>query len=585
MTDNSNAYETVETDVLVIGGGGAGCMAAIEAHDQGVDVVMMLKGRLGHSGCTVNVGTSAAVGPWSEQGDATHIAMRDLLAHGGFLGDQDLAKILVDESAECVLELERWGIDFDRNDDGSIAIYWSPAHTYPRNFTFKPKPDSRHDYGFAPGFAMMDVFAEQVGKRRVRVVEDVMLVDLLTAEGRVVGATGLDYLNSKPVVFKAMSTVLATGTYSQVFAPTTVSAHETGDGQAAAYRAGAELIDMESTQFVSTSIGFPPGTVFLNGRGERFLEKYDIESPRDVTKEEMCYAIWTEIREGRGTDRETILLDMTAPFREDPGSKWAPIVETQMEEVRRGHGGSVPERMDPFKSPVESFPKAHTTIGGIRIDERCQTGVPGLYATGAAAGGVYGLARPEGYTSMITLVFGKRAGLFAAQASMKAGGFDLDDRAVAAGLESASRLASGSAGATADELKVRIQALLRKHAWVIKEEGGLREALRQIMAISDSYPVMRASDGHGWASALETRNMLLSAELMLVGSIERKESRGAFFRAEYPNTDNKSWLKNITYRQVDGDLALGAVSVDLKYCGPTTQGGVTAHRGRWVDEE
>ena len=567
----------------MVGGGGAGCRAAIEAYDRGVDVVLALKGRLGHSGCTVNVGTTAAVGPWSREKDSTSLAMRDLLAHGGFLGNQDLAKVLVDESAERVLELERWGIDFERDDEGDIAPSWSPAHTYPRNFVFKPRPDSWHDYGFPPGFAMMDVLEEQVRTRDIRIIEHVTLIDLLKSDGMVVGAACLDYANNRLVVFRAKAVILATGTYSQVFAPSTVSVHETGDGQAAAYRAGAELIDMESTQFVATSVPFPAGTRFLNADGQQFLEKYGIADPRRVTKEELCYAIWTEIREGRGTDCEGILLDMTSAFRKDPSFIFLPLIEEYLQTNKRADDRSHSKILDPFKHPVESSPRAHTMIGGIRTNERCETNVPGLYAAGAVAGGVYGLARPEGYTSMITLVFGQRAGLFAADAARSQRAPALDEEAVYAIVEDASKLVDNAEGVPPDVVKNEVRTVLRKNAWVMKDQDGLAEGLEQIRHIGASYPILMASDGYGWAAALEVRNMLLVAELMLVGSIERKESRGAFFRADYPKTDNVHWLKNLVYRQVDGEPTLNTADVDLKSCGPKSLSDQTTHMGRWVD--
>ena len=575
-------YEVTETDVLVIGGGGAGCRAAIEARDQGVNVAMIVKGRLGHSGCTFNVGTSAAVGPWGEPDDTTDSAMRDLLAHGGFLGIQDLAKILVEEAPESVMELERWGIDFERNDDGSIAMHWSAAHTRTRNLAFKPRPGVEFDYGILPGFAMMDILIGEVRKRDIRAMDDVTLVDLLKSGGRVVGAVALDCPNNRLLVLKARSTILATGTYSQIFHPTTVDRFETGDGQAAAFRAGAELIDMESTQFVSTSIGFPPGTVFLNGKGEPFLEKYGITDSRKVTKEELCYAIATEVYEGRGTERGTIYLDMRRPLQEDPTSKQALRVEDYVTGLREDANGSDEDIVDPRKEPVESQPRAHTTIGGIRINPRCETNVPGLYAAGGVAGGVYGHARPEGYTSMITTVFGRRAGLYAAQAAKGAPQPAVDDGVLEATVSRATALVGGD-GVDPNGPKTRLRTAMRRAAWVMKDEHGLEEGLAEVERIRASFSTLRAADGFEWESALELPNMLLCAELMVRCSLIRTESRGAFFRADFPNTDNTNWLRNIVISLAGGETVIDTVPVDLKYCGPDPdRPAVTPHVGRGV---
>ena len=546
-------------DVLVVGGGGAGCRAAVEAHDRGASVVMIVKGRLGHSGCTYNVGTSAAVGPWGDPDDTTDSAMRDLLSHGGFLGNQDLAKILVEEAADSVRDLERWGIDFERDDEGRIAMHWTAAHSRTRNLAFKPRPGVEFDYGLRPGFAMMDVLIDQVRKRGIRVLDDVTLVELLTNEDAVVGAVALDCARNELVVIKASSTILATGTYSQIFAPTTVDRFETGDGQAAAFRAGAELIDMESTQFVSTSIGFPPGSKFLNTRGEQFLERYGIVNPRTVTKEELCYAIGMEIQEGRATERGAIYIDLTEPLNDGAPDLWVWLAKEHKER---------PGAEDPWKEPVQSTPQMHTTIGGVRVNTRCETNVPGLYCAGGGAGGVYGHARPEGYTSMITLVFGRRAGVYAAQRALEAGGTTLDDAQAEGVMNRARALVSGTEGARADAFKDELRQAMRRCAWVFKDEAGLREGLEAVERIRSSFSTLAARDGYEWESALELPNMLLTAELMLRCSLERKESRGAFFRTDYPNTDDVRWLRNIVVRREGEDISTSAIPVDLKYCGP-----------------
>ena len=576
--------DVIETDVLTVGGGGAGCRAAIEAHDQGADVLMIVKGRLGHTGCTLNVGTSAAVGPWGDKEDTHASSMRDLLAHGGFLGDQELVKILAEDSPERVYELERWGVDFVRNQDGSIEILRSAAHTYPRNIAFAPRSPSEHDYGYPPGIAMMDALMEQMSKRGIRVMDDVMLIDLLKAEGRVVGATALDTQAMKTLVFRAKSTILATGSFSQVFSETTVSPQETGDGQAAAYRAGAELIDMENIQFVPTSTGYLSGAVFLNGKGETFLHRYGIESPAGHPKETMCYALGKEIWDGRGTERNNILIDMTNLDRDDPiVAQVLPRLEERLKETGSPYPGYKGESIDATAQPFETGPLAHTTTGGVRINTRCEASVPGLYAAGAVVGGVYGHARPEGYTSMITLVFGRRAGLFAAQDAKSVPDIELDMSDVDTSIQLATGLIDGTGGVRHQEVKEDIQAVMREHAWVIKDETDLKEGLRKIKEIAEIQRVRvaqstvgdRPSDGSEWATAIELPNLLVASELMLAGSLERKESRGAFFRDDYPETDDSNWLRNIIYKQVDGNLVLDTVPVDLKYCGPDREAAIT----------
>lgn len=577
-------HEVIEAGVLIIGGGGSGCRAAIEAHDQGADVLMIVKGKLGNSGCTLNVGTSAAVGEWGDPDDTPFSAMEDLLDHGGWLGVQDLAKVLTEEAPDRVREMDAWGIDFERNEDGSIAIDPDAAHSYARNFVFKPAKPSHHDYGSPSGMAMMDVLMEQMEARNIRVMNDVVLVDLITNDGRVVGATAIDCNKNELVAIKAGATILATGTYSQVFEKTTVSEQETGDGQAAAFRAGAELIDMENTQFVPTSVGYPPGSVFLNAKGEKFLEKYGITNPHGNTKEALTFAVGMEIKEGRGTERGTILIDMTNLSGD---KRWA-ARRDEFEKSLRESGSSYPgfkaESIDLSARPFETGPLAHTATGGIRINTKCETTLPGLYAAGAVAGGVYGHARPQGFTSMITVVFGRRAGLYAAEGAKDAGDVTLDEAAVSASFQRATALAEALAGVKPHEVKAQIKRTMNDRAWLVKDDETLKIGLREIQEIGemerqralDSTFKSTPRDGFEWAEAVEIPNLLTAAELMILGGIERQESRGAFFRSDYPDTDDTHWLKNLVYKQVDGETVLEAVPVDLKYCGPGTRSHATA---------
>ena len=569
---------TLETDVLIVGGGGAGCRAAIEAHDQGSKVMMIVKGRLGHSGCTLNVGTSAGVGPWAVKEDSFFSSMRDLLAHGGYLGNQEMIKILTEDTPERIAELETWGVDFERNEDGCIRVTHAAKHEYPRNVTFKPRSPGQHEYGYPPGIAMMDALINQIQKRDILVMDEVMLVDLLKNEGKVVGVTALDYQKPDLLVIKAKATILATGSFSQIFEASTVSLQETGDGQAAAFRAGADLIDMENTQFIATGTGSPPNSVLLNARGEQFLERYGITSLNGVDKEALCYAVAKEIKQGGGTAQGNILVDMTGAWKD---STLPPSILATFEENLQSRGTPYfsldnTEGFDPKTKPVETGPIAHTTTGGVRTNTRCETSIPGLYAAGAVAGGLYGHARPEGYTSMITVVFGKRSGTFASEYARSANEPVLDDTAVQTSLDRALSLAVEAGGIKPKDTKDHIKATMQQYAWVVKDEAllnrGLQEIrdtkeIQRITSLNSTFRVEPQS-GERWVTAIEVRNMLQCAELMLVGSLDRKESRGAFFRDDYPETDNDNWLKNIISRTLDGEIVIDHVPVNLTYCRP-----------------
>jgi succinate dehydrogenase/fumarate reductase flavoprotein subunit len=371
----------------------------------------------------------------------------------------------------------------------------------------------------------------------------------LVNSGRVVGALGLDCENNELVVIKAKSVVLATGSYSHIFAPTTVSPFETGDGHGAAYRAGAELIDMETCQFVATDRPFKPESVFLNIEGEDIMPKYgiDLKSRDKATKEYMCYAIWKEVMEGKGTDKEKVYIDVDG--NRNPSS--------------------------PLDKLIQTAPQAHTTIGGVKINGKCETSLPGLYAGGAIGGGVYGHARPQGYTSMITLVFGRIAGENASLGAAATESVEIDELQLQNAINSAIDTKRQLKNINPRDIKKQIKVIMRTHCWVIREEKSLIEGLSKIADLtnylknkgvdnSDNPSV----DGYEWARYLELYNLLLASKLMIEGSLIRKESRGAYNRFEYPDTDNVNWLKNLVYKNIDGESSIDAIPVDLKYCAP-----------------
>jgi succinate dehydrogenase/fumarate reductase flavoprotein subunit len=207
--------------------------------------------------------------------------------------------------------------------------------------------------------------------------------------------------------------------------------------------------------------------------------------------------------------------------------------------------------LDPRFDIIETCPAAHTTIGGIRINDECATNTTGLYAAGSVAGGIYGLARPEGYTSMITLVFGRRAGLFAAEYSKQSKLQKIDAKLLNPYIEKTTSIIDNENGASVNKVRSEIRNTLTEFGWVIKDEEGLSRGINQIRRIRNKYPSFNITNGRDWLNALELGNMLLTAELLLLGSIQRKESRGAFFRDDYPNPDNSNWMHNIIYTQAD----------------------------------
>ena len=263
-------------------------------------------------------------------------------------------------------------------------------------------------------------------------------------------------------------------------------------------------------------------------------------------------------------------------YQEDYSEQVSSAINENLKKGGSVYPGYVTDPIDLKSGIFETTPLAHTTTGGVKINESCESSVPGLYAAGAVAGGVYGHARPEGYTSMITLVFGKRAGLYAAMHSKTTDKKSIDNQLIQIHVNPLMNLIKNPWSLASLSIKTRIQKAMKQHAWIIKSEKNLRDGLKVINTIREQQIASSANsqyetdqlDKCQWKVSIEVLNMIICSELMILSSIKRKESRGAFFREEYPETDNKNWIKNITCRLVSGMPVLKTMPVRLNYCAP-----------------
>ena len=535
----------LETDVLVVGGGGAGARAAIAAQEIGVDVILATKHFLGRSGCTPQLVYLSAVAPWGAKDDSVELAVQDLLKAGGNLGDPVLIRILVGESKDRILDLESYGARFDKDDNGNFIVAQLAGHSRPRTLTFNARK---------LGSTMMHSLAREVRKRKIRTLEQVMLTRLFLNNETVVGGAFLDYRKGEFFTISAKCTVLATGGYGAIYWPSTVSKEDTGDGLVAALDAGAELIDMENVSFLPASNrawgsqkswGETPH--FLNTKRERFMLRYNPSSAEFATKEVLVQSIATEVKEGRGTEGGGVYSDLTH-------LPWNDLSVQQDMSDLVAHGKRF--GYDPRKDPVEIWPVAHTPTGGIPTGENGETEIPRLYASGSAAFGMYGFGRIEGFTSMITQVFGKRAGDAAAKESKSISQLELpidqlerERKRVLGILEENQNDVEAVRPAA---VKEQIHSIMYQHAWVLRDEQSLATGLDEILKLRQKKLKLSSTSyalNIDWLEALEVPNLLLMAELLLRASLMRRESRGAFFRGDYPTTDEKKWRVNIAFRK------------------------------------
>ena len=541
----SREWDALACDVLILGSGGAGLMAALHAYDAdpSLEIVVAAKGLVGKSGCTrlVQGGFNAALDP----ADSPELHFRDTIAGGQFLNDQELAWILVTEAPGAVRKLEtRAGCFFDRREDGTIHLKAFAGQSFDRTV----------HRGDLTGIEIVSRLHDQLFARRIRVLDETRAVDLLhDRSGRgVAGALLLRQREGTFLLVRARVVILATGGGPRMYTFSAPSLEKTGDGYAMAWRAGCELIDMEMMQFHPTGLlagasrlsgmvleeGLRgAGAWLLNARGERYMARYDPERMERATRDLVSRASYLEIASGRGTPSGGVLLDASqlgAPFvaRHFPGM------------VKR----CAEVGYDLTTGPVEVTPTAHFHMGGVRIDGDCRTGVPGLLVAGEDAGGVHGANRLGGNGVAESCVFGARAGLTAARARA--------DRPLGAPDEEEARRARdaalaplGRAGPAAFAVRDRLQRAMWDRVGLVRDGRGLEQALAEIGELEALANRAGAPGGRrwnlAWQEALDVRNLLTAARLTATAALYRRESRGSHARSDFPERDDARWLVHI----------------------------------------
>src|ERR1700745_2419976 len=408
-------YETHEHDVLIIGAGGAGLRAAIEALVQGARVGLVCKSLLGKAHTVMAEGGIAAAMGNVDQADDWRTHFRDTMRGGKFLNNWRMAQLHAQEAPERVRELEQWGALFDRTDDGQILQRAFGGHTFKRLC----------HVGDRTGLELIRTLQDRGVQQGIDVYMECTISRLIKDGDRIAGAFGYWREQGRFVAFKAKSIVIATGGIGKAWKITSNSWEDTADGMALAYEAGAELLDMEFVQFHPTGMVWPPGVqgilvteavrgeggTLMNNRGERFMEKYDPKRMELSTRDVVARAIYTEVKEGRASIHGGAYLDISHQPA-DYVKKKLPSMYHQFKELAD---------VDITTGPMEVGPTCHYMMGGIRVDaETSQSTVPGLFAAGEAAAGLHGANRLGGNSLSDLLVFGKRAGLAAAEYAQSA---------------------------------------------------------------------------------------------------------------------------------------------------------------------
>jgi succinate dehydrogenase / fumarate reductase, flavoprotein subunit len=573
-------FQRFTYDVLVIGAGGAGLRAAIEASANGAKVGVVCKSLLGKAHTVMAEGGIAAALANVDDRDNWRVHFSDTMRGGQYLNNWRMAELHAKEAPECVRELEAWGALFDRTSDGRILQRNFGGHRYPR----------LAHVGDRTGLEMIRTLQDHGIHLGMDVHMECTVLRLLLDGSRIAGACGYDRERGRFRVWQAKAIVLATGGMGRAFKISSTSWEYTGDGLALAYRAGAELQDMEFVQFHPTGMVWPvsvrgilvtegvrgEGGVLRNGEGRRFMfddipdlykeqtadteeegwrytqgDKNARRPPELLTRDHVARCINREVKAGRGSPHGGVYLDIAwikerIPKSEDHIKRKLPSMYHQFKQLAD---------LDITKEPMEVGPTTHYMMGGVRVDGDSQMStVPGLFAAGEVGAGLHGANRLGGNSLSDLLVFGKRAGRYAAEFSKSNGAARIDE----ADLEAAARAAlvafdRGPGGENPYQIQFELQEAMQNLVGIVRMESEMQHALEEIGRLSaraDRVGVAGNREyNNGWHTAIDVGNMLIVSEAITRAALLRRESRGAQFREDFPTKDAEWGKYNIIIRR------------------------------------
>ena len=545
--------ESLETDVLVIGGGGAGLRAAIGASEKGATTILATKGLSGRSGATAMAKSGyQAVLNFAGNPDSFESAFEDTRVEGRYLGDENLIQVLTTEAGDRARDLQQYGIKFNTTDDGNLMLIQYPGFSHPRTLVVKGN-------GYAMAACLM---REVLQHESIRVFEDCLITRLFTTQGKISGALALDMRRGIPVLIKTPSVILATGGYHELWRWTDAEPGLTGDGIYLAFQAGADLVDLEMMQYYPTALCHPAevaGTVIgyeallnakycagamLNGLGEPFLPDPTNLPVRDITTR----LIFREIDEGRGAPHGGVYITM----ENSPHSK------EKIWQILLNEDASVYKHLkelgtDVLNMRIEVKPFTHYFMGGVRINEWTKTTVPGLFAAGEVSGNLQGANRTGGNALAETQVFGARAGWCAAEHAVgkpvSINENDVNDELYR--LEDFFRHKDNNLSPIG--FKREVKALMDSHVGHQRHEEGLISAIEAFNELlTNDLPRLQVRGGprefnYDWQEAIEAANMAVIARLIAASALAREESRGHHWRTDFPET-LQEWEKHTVIR-------------------------------------
>ena len=548
-------YKIIKTDILVIGAGGAGIRAAIEAKKSGLETYLLGKEVLGcaHTGMAMGGMNAAMVAP------ATPEFHAQITIEGGyFINNYKMVKIFGEEMPARIYDLESYGVIYDRLDDGEFYTWAGPKQKYPLNVCV----------GDYTGREMMQGLVDEARKLKIKYSDEFFVSKLLKVKNQVVGAIGINIKNAETVVFQTKSIILATGGAGRMYKVTTNAMSNTGDGYAMALDAGAELIDMEMVQFHPTGMANTPsslgvlvtektrahGGILRNRKGERFMSKYYPKEMELAKRDEVSRSIYQEVAAGLGTKNNSVYLHVDHWTKE----KILEIIPDVYEQYKN-------TGVDISKEPMEIYPSMHHMMGGIKINEWGETIISGLYAAGEVAGGVNGANRLGGNSIAEGQVFGRRAGIAAAKFAKKVKNSSLPNEQIRNEQTRIFSFVNRKRGVIPHVVEDKLKQIMWDKVGIFRDEEKLIKAKKAVAELKVEAKKMKTRTtlkerNRDLQDCLEIENMLATAESVIEAAILRKESRGAHSRTDYPKTLD-GWRKNIVVKKEKGEVILKIIPV------------------------
>jgi len=547
-----HSTQRINTDILIIGSGGSGLRAAIAATEQGAQVVVVAKELLrdSHTGWAMGGLNVAMKAPATPQ-----MHFEDTVNGGWFINNYKLVKIFSEEMPDRIHDLEQYGVKFDRLPDGSYFTWAGGKHTAPLNLC-------AGDY---TGREMMQGLLAEIDRLAIPYLEYHYVTKLIKQSGRVVGAFLIDVKSGEYKIVQAKATIVATGGGGNMYQINTNAPSNTGEGYAWALDVGAELVDMEMIQFHPTGMAYPPEKrgklvtekvrgggvsrgILKNKSGERFMQRYQPERLELAGRDEVTRAIFQEIQEGRGTDHGAVYLDVTH-WEDGEAERIVPDVFAE----HMGIGVDIRKQM------MEITPSMHHMMGGFVINEWGETNIAGLYAIGEVTASVHGANRLGGNSLAEGQVFGRRAGIRAAEYSENSQPPYIAQQVLDAEVSRVEAFLQRRTGAKAADILSEIKSIMWHKVGIIRDAGKLILARQEIHKLQDEAHSLCAEDKSQVQSCLEIQDMLKTAEVIILAALERQESRGAHYRSDYPQLD-PAWEKNIRiYRDQEGKMVTKVV--------------------------